>query len=166
MVRHRIGDRGRLSLISSIEELVATLSKEGKRLLYTLRSQRHFGYSYATSYGGHSRVYSPLLFQRPDSLGNTYKIPNKLIKQNYKIFALANNSYIWHFQLSLRQHRIKELEKVDKLTLTSLMVLQIAQLLSKFLNSYFVIYMDNYFMLILLFLMLRKENISIASVTA
>jgi hypothetical protein len=32
MVRHRIGDRGRLSLISSIiEELVATLSKEGKR---------------------------------------------------------------------------------------------------------------------------------------
>jgi hypothetical protein len=37
MVRHRIGDGGRLSLISSImEELVATLSKAGKRLLYTL----------------------------------------------------------------------------------------------------------------------------------
>jgi hypothetical protein len=50
---------GRLSLISSIrEELVATLSKEGKRLLYTLRSRRHFGYSRATSYGGHSQVYS------------------------------------------------------------------------------------------------------------
>jgi hypothetical protein len=37
MVRHRVGDGGRLSLISSImEELVATLSKAGKRLLYTL----------------------------------------------------------------------------------------------------------------------------------
>jgi hypothetical protein len=58
MARHRIGDGGRLSLISSImEELVATLSKAGKRLLYTLRSQRHFGYSYATSYKGHSQVY-------------------------------------------------------------------------------------------------------------
>jgi hypothetical protein len=58
MVRHRIGGGGRLSLISSIiEELVATLSKAGKRLLYTLRSRRHFGYSYATSYGGHSQVY-------------------------------------------------------------------------------------------------------------
>jgi hypothetical protein len=43
MVRHRIGDGGRQSLISSImEELVATLSKAGKRLLYT---RRHFGYS-------------------------------------------------------------------------------------------------------------------------
>jgi hypothetical protein len=37
MVRHRIGGGGRQSLISSIiEELVATLSKAGKRLLYTL----------------------------------------------------------------------------------------------------------------------------------
>jgi hypothetical protein len=59
MVRHRIGDGGRQSLISSLmEELVATLSKAGKRLLYTLRTRRHFGYSRATSYGGHSQVCS------------------------------------------------------------------------------------------------------------
>jgi hypothetical protein len=49
---------GRLSLISSIiEELVATFSKARKLLLYVLRSRRHFGYSYATSYGGHSQDY-------------------------------------------------------------------------------------------------------------
>jgi hypothetical protein len=59
MVRHRKGSGGRLSLISGIiEELVATFFEKGKRLLYTLRSRRHFGYSYATSYGGHSQVYS------------------------------------------------------------------------------------------------------------
>jgi hypothetical protein len=59
MVKHRIGDKGRQSLISSIiKELVATFSKEGKRLLYTLRTRRHFGYSRATSYGGHSQVCS------------------------------------------------------------------------------------------------------------
>jgi len=28
---------------------------------------------------------------------DTYKIPNKLIKQGYKIFALVDNSYVWHF---------------------------------------------------------------------
>jgi hypothetical protein len=75
---------GRLSLISSIiGELVATLSKAGKRLLYTLRSRRHFDYSYATSYGGHSQVYSPLLFQRPD----TQPLKNQTISVNMREYA-------------------------------------------------------------------------------
>ncbi len=39
------------------------------------------------------------------------------------------------------------------------MVLQMARLLPKFPDSYYVIYMDNYFTSIPLFLMLRKENI-------
>jgi hypothetical protein len=55
--------------------------------------------------------------------GDTYKMPNKLIKQGYKIFALANNGYVWYFQLSSRQYGIRELEKVNKLTLTGSMVL-------------------------------------------
>jgi hypothetical protein len=83
-------------------------------------------------------------------------MPNKPIKQGYKIFALANDGYVWHFQLSLRQHRIGELEKVDELTPTGSMVLQMAQLLPKFPNSYFVIYIDNYFTSIPLFSMLRN----------
>ena len=92
-------------------------------------------------------------------------MPNKPIKQSYKIFALANNSYVWYFQLSSRQHGIGELEKVNELTPTSSMVLQIAQLLPKFPNAHFVIYMDNYFTSIPLFSMLWKENISVARIT-
>lgn len=56
-------------------------------------------------------------------LSDTCKMLNKLIKQGYKIFALAYNSYVWHFQLSSRQYRIAELDKVDELTLTRSMVL-------------------------------------------
>ncbi len=44
------------------------------------------------------------------------------------------------------------------------MILQIARLLSKFLDSYYVIYIDNYFTSIPLFLILRKENISAAGI--
>ena len=92
-------------------------------------------------------------------------MPNKPIKQGYKIFALAYDAYVWYFQLSSRQYGIGELEKVNKLTLTGSMVLQMAQLLPKFLNSHFVIYMDNYFTSIPLFLMLQKEKIGAARTT-
>jgi hypothetical protein len=90
---------------------------------------------------------------------------NKPIKQGYKIFALASNGYVWHFQLSLRQYRIAELDKVNKLTPTGSMVLQMARLLPKFSNSHFVIYIDNYFTSIPLFSMLCKENISAVGTT-
>jgi hypothetical protein len=56
-------------------------------------------------------------------LVDTYKMLNKPIKQGYKIFALATNSYIWHFQLSLRQYEIAKLEKVYKLISTRSIVL-------------------------------------------
>jgi hypothetical protein len=92
-------------------------------------------------------------------------MPNKPIKQGYKIFALADDGYVWHFQLSSRQYGIGELYKVDELTPTGSMVLQMACLLPKFPNSHYVIYMDNYFISIPLFSMLRKENISVAGTT-
>jgi hypothetical protein len=92
-------------------------------------------------------------------------MPNKLIKQRYKIFALAKNGYVWYFQILSKQHRIKELQKVNKLTPTGSIVLQIAHLLPKFENLLYVLYLDNYFTLIPLFLMLRKENIGAARTT-
>jgi hypothetical protein len=92
-------------------------------------------------------------------------MPNKSIKQGYKIFALADNGYVWHFQLSSRQHGIGELQKVDELTPTGSMVLQMARLLSKFSNLYYILYLDNYFTSILLFSMLCKENIGAAGTT-
>ena len=81
-------------------------------------------------------------------------MPNKPIKQGYKIFALADNGYVWHFQLSSKQYGIAELYKVNELTPTRSIVLQIARLLPKFLNSHYVLYLDNYFTSIPLFLML------------
>jgi hypothetical protein len=96
---------------------------------------------------------------------DTCKMPNKPITQGYKIFALEDNGYVWHFQLSSRQHGIAELKKVNELTLTGSMVLQMARLLPKFPNSHYAIYIDNYFTSILLFSMLRKENIGAAGTT-
>jgi len=60
-----------------------------------------------------------------DRSGDTCKMPNKPIKQGYKIFALADDGYIWHFQLSSRWHRIEELKKINELILTKSMILQI-----------------------------------------
>jgi hypothetical protein len=48
---------------------------------------------------------------------------NKPIKQGYKIFALADNGYVWHFQLSSKQYGIAELHKVNELTPTRSIVL-------------------------------------------
>jgi hypothetical protein len=96
---------------------------------------------------------------------DTCKMPNKPIKQGYKIFALADSSYVWHFQLSSREHGIGELEKVDELTPTGSMVLQMARLLPKFPNAYYVLYLDNYFTSIPLFSVLRKENFGAAGTT-
>jgi hypothetical protein len=98
-------------------------------------------------------------------LANTFKMPKKPIKQGYKIFALAQDGYVWYFQLASKQHKIAELKEVNKLTATGSMVFQIAQLLPKFLNAHFVIYMDNYFTSIPLFSMLRKENIGAVGTT-
>ena len=57
------------------------------------------------------------------------------------------------------------MEKDDELTPTGSIVLQMARFLSKFDDSYYVIYMDNYFTSIPLFSILRKENIGAAGTT-
>jgi hypothetical protein len=54
---------------------------------------------------------------------DTCKMPNKPIKQGYKIFALADNGYIWWFQLSSRRYGIAELDKHKDLTATGFIVL-------------------------------------------
>ena len=64
-------------------------------------------------------------------LADTYKMLNKPIKQGYKIFALADNGYVWWFQLSSRRYGIAELDKHKDLTATGSMVLQMARLLPK-----------------------------------
>jgi Transposase IS4 len=92
-------------------------------------------------------------------------MPNKPIKQGYKIFALVDDSYVWHFQLSSKQCGIGELHKVDELSPTGSIVLQMARLLPKLLNSHYILYLDNYFTSIPLFSILWKENIGAARTT-
>jgi hypothetical protein len=96
---------------------------------------------------------------------DTCKMPNKPIKQGYKIFALADRGYVWHFQLSSRRHGIAELVKDTDLTPTGSMVLQMARLLPKFEQSHFILFLDNYFTSIPLFSMLRAENIGAVGTT-
>ena len=96
---------------------------------------------------------------------DTCKMPNKPIKQGYKIFALADNGYVWHFQLSSRRHGIAELVKDIELTSTGSMVLQMARLLLKFEDSHFVLYLDNYFTSVPLFSILYAENIGAVGTT-
>jgi anaphase-promoting complex subunit 8 len=47
-----------------------------------------------------------------------YKMPNKPVKQGYKIFALAEHGYIWTFSWSSRQLGIEEMFKWPGLTPT------------------------------------------------
>lgn len=55
---------------------------------------------------------------------HTVKMPNKPIKQGYKIFALANRGYIWTFTRSSRLWGIVDLFRWPDISLTSSMVLE------------------------------------------
>jgi aspartyl aminopeptidase len=107
-------------------------------------------------------------------------MPNKPIKQGYKIFALAEYGYIWTFSWSSRQLGIEEMFKQPGLTPTASMVVEIINRLPKISPSIpehlppnlplnllvnqsnleltisspvadYSIYMDNYFNLVALF---------------
>jgi hypothetical protein len=62
---------------------------------------------------------------------HTYKMPNKPIKQGYKIFALAEHGYIWTFSWSSRQLGIEEMFKWPGLTPTGSMVVELIERLPK-----------------------------------
>jgi hypothetical protein len=66
---------------------------------------------------------------------HTIKMPNKPIKQGYKVFALAEHGYIWSFFWSSRQYGIEEMFKYPQLTPTGSMVMNLASQLPKSLTS-------------------------------
>jgi hypothetical protein len=103
---------------------------------------------------------------------HTYKMPNKPIKQGYKIFALAEHGYIWSFSWSSRQFGIEEMFKWPGLTPTGSMVVELIERLPKIPRiepqikpqtepcleltisspvASYSIYMDNYFNSVALF---------------
>jgi hypothetical protein len=62
-------------------------------------------------------------------------MPNKPIKQGYKIFALAEHGYIWTFSWSSRQLGIEEMFKQSGLTPTASMVVEMINRLPKISSS-------------------------------
>ena len=87
---------------------------------------------------------------------HAFKMPNKPIKQGYKLFAIADQGYILHWIWASRHKSLVEVKKQKDLTMTGSMVLQLIQQgLPPHRNNY-TIYMDNYFTTIPLFQRLRQ----------
>ena len=82
-----------------------------------------------------------------------FKMPNKLISEGYKVFCLADHDYLFDFCMASQSQSIPEVEDIDNLSHTSSTVLSLViSLLYQY--QVFVIYMDNYFNNVLLFLKL------------
>ncbi|OXV06134.1 hypothetical protein Egran_06098 [Elaphomyces granulatus] len=74
---------------------------------------------------------------------NTFKAPNKPIKEGYKIFALCEAGYTCYFMWSSKSDSYGELQRQPDLSPTESMVYQLARTLPK--NIPYVLYMDNLF---------------------
>ena len=96
---------------------------------------------------------------------HTYKAPNKPIKEGYKIFALCEAGYTYHFMWSSRCDSYGELTKVSDLSPTESMVYQLAQTLPSPKDTPYIIYMDNYFTRVPLLRKLRALNIGACGTT-
>lgn len=58
---------------------------------------------------------------------HTFKMPNKPIKQGYKLFAIADQGYILSWIWASRHKSLVEVKKQEDLTMTGSMVLQLGQ---------------------------------------
>jgi hypothetical protein len=96
---------------------------------------------------------------------HTFKMPNKPIKQGYKLFAIADQGYILYWIWASRHKSLVEIKKQDDLTMTGSMVLQLVQEgLPPHRNNY-TVYLDNYFTTIPLFNRLRQLGIGACGTT-
>jgi hypothetical protein len=82
-------------------------------------------------------------------------MPNKPIKQGYKIYGIADHGYIFNFLWSLREKGLQEIVLLPNLTKTGCLVRSLAASLPR---DKLVIYIDNYFTSIPLFEELRNLN--------
>jgi hypothetical protein len=97
---------------------------------------------------------------------HTVKMPNKPIKQDYKVFALAEHGYIWTYSWSSRLWSIMEMFRYPAVSPTASMILNITTELPRLTNQAaesvinqkvvpYTIYIDNYFTSVALFKELR-----------
>ena len=97
---------------------------------------------------------------------HTVKMPNKPIKQGYKMWALCDSGYLFTFMWNSRVKGIGELTRVPDLTPTASMVLQLASKLPPVQAPMtYTVYLDNYFTSILLFRELRRRGIGACGTT-
>jgi hypothetical protein len=92
-------------------------------------------------------------------------MPNKPIKQDYKLFGLTDHGYIWWYIWSSRKFGLAELVKHPSLTPTGSMVLKLVKRLPKISGSPFTMYLDNYFTSISLFEIMRDLDIRTCNAT-
>jgi hypothetical protein len=80
-------------------------------------------------------------------------MPNKPIKQGYKIYGIADHGYIYSWIWSSRVFRLKEIPIIKTLTNTGSLVRALVSTLPRTLMT---IYIDNYFTSVPLFKSLRS----------
>ena len=91
-----------------------------------------------------------------------YKIPNKLIKQGYKLFGIIDHGYIFSWIWSSRVFGLEDIPVFDTLTNTRGLVRALVATLPR--NS-MSIYIDNYFTLVPLFESLRRLEYGVVGTT-
>ena len=84
---------------------------------------------------------------------DTFKMPNKLIDESYKVFYLADCGYVFDFCMASQLESIPRVETIDNFSRTSFTVLSLAISLP-YKHYSFNIYMDNFFNNVPLFLIL------------
>jgi hypothetical protein len=107
------------------------------------------------------RYYSPSTSISIDELmvrcfgrsNHTYKMPNKPIKQGYKIYGIADHGYIYSWIWSSRVFGLEEIPIIETLTNTGSLVRALVSTLPR---TSMTIYMDNYFTSVPLFESLRS----------
>jgi hypothetical protein len=82
----------------------------------------------------------------------------KLIKQGYKIYGIADYRYIYNWLWSSREKRLQDIVLYSTLTNTGSLVRNLAL---SFPRRYLIIYLNNYFISIPLFLELRACNFGV-----
>jgi hypothetical protein len=92
-------------------------------------------------------------------------MPNKPIPQGYKLFGLADHGYMWYWVWSSRKIGLIEYIRYNDLTPTGSMVLSLAKRLPKFVEQPYTVYLDNYFISIPLFRLMRELNIGACGTT-
>ncbi|EDN09363.1 predicted protein [Histoplasma mississippiense (nom. inval.)] len=118
----------------------------------------------------------------------TVKMPQKPIKQGYKVFGLGEQGYLWTFSMSNDNLRISTMFRTPGLTKTGSLVVELIERLPVFIQSSaalsslqhseqhlelnnskevagYSIYMDNYFTSVALFHYLRKQGIGACGTT-